>query len=143
MTDATFEKVGRTSRCLYGPRKMLLCGFPIPAQSKFKTLMEMLGLKSLPLVWASENDGETRLGQLMEQPDGSGEGIASLLPRAIIVSGVSENELHRLMSGCRQAGMQKALWATLTPTSETWALNALLEELSAENKAISERTRKK
>ena len=137
MTDASFEKIGRSNRCLYGPRKLLLCGFPAAAQSKFKTLLDMIALKNLPMVWANENDSGTQLVTLMERPDGSGEGADSGLPRAVIVAGVEENELHRLMSGCRQAGMQKALWATLTPTSETWALQALLEELSAENRAMS------
>ena len=140
MTDASFEKIGRSDKCLYGPRKLLLCGFPIDAQSKFKMLLDMLGLKSIPLVWTGEQDSETRLAELMQRADGSGEGIPSELPRAIILAGVAENELHRLMSGCRQAGMQKSLWATLTPTSEGWTLGALLTELAAENRAMAART---
>lgn len=143
MTDASFEKIGETNKCLYGPRKLLLCGFPVAAQSKFKALLGMIELTNLPMVWANENDGATQLGQLMGKPDGSGEGVDSGLPRAIIVAGVEENELHRLMSGCRQAGMQKPLWATLTPTSETWALQALLDELAAENRAMSRQSRPK
>jgi hypothetical protein len=142
MTDASFEKIGRSDKCLYGPRKLLLCGFPIDAQSKFKMLLDMLGLKNIPLVWTGEQDSETRLAELMQRADGSGEGIASGLPRAIILAGVAENELHQLMSGCRQAGMQKSLWATLTPTSEGWTLGALLTELAAENRAMAARTRK-
>ena len=137
MNDASFEKIGRSEKCLYGPRRLLLCGFPVAAQSKFNTLLGMLGITNLPLVWASEDDSGMRLGTLMEKADGYGDGVASTLPRAIIVAGIEENELHRLMSGCRQAGMQKALWATLTPTSETWTLRELLEELAAENRAMS------
>ncbi len=143
MADASFEKIGHTNRSLYGPRKLLLCGFPTAAQSKFKSLLSMLALKNLPLVWANENDGGTQLGVLIERPDGSGEGSSSGLPRAIIMSGIEESELHRLMSGCRQAGMQKALWAGLTPTSETWTLDSLLEELAAENRAMSQQQRKR
>ena len=143
MTDASFEKIGRSDKCLYGPRKLLLCGFPIEAQSKFKTLLGMIGLTNLPIVWANDNDGRSTLGFLMEQSDGEGEGVSSGLPRAIIVAGVEEKELHRLMSGCRQAGMMKALWATLTPTSEKWTLAALLEELAAENRAMSRQRERK
>jgi hypothetical protein len=143
MTDASFEKIGRSDKCLYGPRKLLLCGFPIDAQPKFKMLLDMLGLKNLPLVWAGEKDNAARLAEIMERADGSGEGIDSGLPRAIILGGVAENELHRLMSGCHQAGMQKSLWATLTPTSEGWTLGALLAELAAENRAMAARTPKK
>jgi hypothetical protein len=35
--------------------------------------------------------------------------------------------------------MQQALWATLTPTSETWTLEALLAELAAEQQALSKK----
>jgi hypothetical protein len=62
----------------------------------------------------------------MDEPDGFGGGTASDLPRAVIVAGISEKELHLLMSGCRKAQMQQALWATLTPTSTDWALKDLL-----------------
>lgn len=143
MTDATFEKIGRSDQRLYGPRKLVLCGFTATAQSKFKTLLGMIGLTKLPMVWANESDGGTKLQALMERPEESGKGIDSELPRAVIVAGIEENELHRLMSGCRQAGMQKSLWATLTPTSETWTLRALLDELAAENRAMSRRNKKR
>jgi hypothetical protein len=33
--------------------------------------------------------------------------------------------------------MQASLWAALTPTSETWTLKALLEELSAERRQLA------
>ena len=107
MTEATFEKLGRTNKTLYGPRKLVLCGFAPEAQSNFRTLLEMLGLKNLPLIWAGAQDGPLTLGQLLDKPADTGYGEASGLPRAIIAAGIEENELHRLMAGCRQAGMQK------------------------------------
>jgi len=33
MTDGEFQKVSRTDKPLYGPRKLLLCGFAADAQS--------------------------------------------------------------------------------------------------------------
>ena len=137
MTDAGFEKLGQSSKRLYGERKLLLCGFPPPAQPKFKTLMSMLGMEDLPLVWAGSDEGGERVGQLIQRTDGSGEGTDSDLPRAIIVAGIEEVELHQLMSGCRQAGMKQALWATLTPTSESWTLKELLYELAAEREMMA------
>lgn len=137
MTDATFEKLGRSDQRLYGERKLLLCGFAQSAQAKFKLLLEMLGIKNLPLVWAGPKDDDELVGQLMCREADSGEGQTSQLPRTLIVAGVEENELHRLMSGCRQAGMKQALWATLTPTSENWPLKKLISELAAERKALA------
>jgi len=71
--------------------------------------------------------------------DNTGWGATSELPRAIIMCGLTQNELHLLMSGSREAGMQPPLWATLTPTSETWTVQDLLKELLAEHRAMQQR----
>ena len=139
MSDAEFQKVTQTDDSLYGPRKLLLCGFAAEVQSKFNELLKMIGLTELPLVWVTEDQADTRVGDLIQLKDGSGTGASSTLPRAIIMAGISQKELHILMSGCRQSGMQQPLWATLTPTSETWAIKELLKELAAEHKAMQQR----
>jgi len=136
MTGGEFQKVSRTDKPLYGPRKLLLCGFAAEAQSKFKKLLRMIGLSELPLVWLGEDRADLSLGDLVKLDDGTGGGLSSRLPRAVIISGILQVELHLLMSGCRQAGMKQALWATLTPTSETWTLRNLLNELAAEHQAM-------
>ncbi len=141
MPDARFEKVQRSDTPLYGPRKMVLCGFGRETQPKFKTVIEMAGLAGVPLVWASAADGPALLAELFDRPAGSGEGIGSALPRAIIMAGITENELHRLMNVCKRTGMRNALWAALTPTSETWPLEALLAELSAERRQLDQRAK--
>jgi hypothetical protein len=139
MTDGEFQKVSRTDKPLYGPRKLLLCGFAADAQSKFITLLGRIGLSEIPLVWVREDQAEVHVGELAQLEDGAGAGISSELPRAVIMSGISQNELHLLMSGCRQAGMKQTLWATLTPTSETWPIQNLLQELAAEHRAMQAR----
>jgi hypothetical protein len=139
MAEAKFEKVTQSSKPLYGPRKFLLCGFPVGAQSKFRTVLEMAGLASVPVVWASKDQAGDRLSDLFERQDRSGEGVASGLPRVVIVAGITENELHRFMAVCRKTGMKQSLWAALTPTSENWTLQELLTELSAEREAMERR----
>jgi hypothetical protein len=136
MTHAKFEKISPSDKSLYGSRRLLLCGFSAKTQSKFMTLLKMVGLETTPTVWATSEQDDTRLYDLMELSDETGRGISSDLPRAVIVSGITEKELHRLMAVCRKSGMQQALWATLTPTSETWTLKHLLAELSAERRAF-------
>ncbi len=132
MTEARFEKLDHSDTALYGPRKLLLCGFGRNAQPKFAAVLAMADLSNTPLVWAAADDATTTVGELFTRPDGAGVGSDSPLKRAVIVAGITENELHVLMNVCKQAGMQPALWATLTPTSETWTLKTLLDELSAE-----------
>ena len=137
MTDgATFQKVSRSNQRLYGPRKLLLCGFEADAQPIFMKLLALLKITDLPTVWATEDQVELRLAELLELPDKSGWGISSKLTRAIVMSGVTQNELHLLMSGSKQAGMKQTLWATLTPVTETWALGRLIKELITERETM-------
>jgi hypothetical protein len=141
MTHAKFEKISPSDKSLYGSPKLLLCGFSAKAQSKFMTVSKMAGLETTPMVWATSEQGDIRLYDLMELSDGTGRGTSSNLPRAVIVAGITEKQLHRLMAVCQKSGMQQALWATLTPTSETWTLTQLLAELSAERRAFQKRKR--
>jgi hypothetical protein len=139
MTDAEFQKVTQSDNLLYGPRKLLLCGFAADAQSKFITLLKIIGLSEMPMAWVTEDQADIHVGELVQLEDGAGAGTSSQLSRAIIMSGITQKELHLLMSGCRKSGMQQPLWATLTPTSETWPLQRLLEELAAERRAMQQR----
>ena len=102
----------------------------------------MAELQEVDVVWACEENGKETLSALLSLPDGTGAGTGSDLPRAVVVSGITENQLHGLMTVCRKTGMQQSLWAALTPTSETWPLAQLLSELQAERKALSERREK-
>jgi hypothetical protein len=139
MTDAEFQKVTQSNKLLYGPRKLLLCGFPADAQSKFIALLKMIGLSEMPMIWVTEDQGDINVGELVELEDGTGAGTSSKLPRSIIMSGITQKELHLLMAGCRKSGMKQPLWATLTPTSETWSIQNLLKELAAEHRTMQER----
>ena len=142
MAEAKFEKIKSSDKQLYGPHKLLLCGFSTGAQSKFDAVLEMVGLSNVPKIWVSENQSHTLLSDLLELPDGEGEGESSQLPRAIIVSGILEKELISLMRVCKKTGMKNTLWATLTPTSENWTIQQLLAELLSERKAMQRKKKK-
>lgn len=139
MSEGKFEKVTHSEKPLYGPRKLILCGFAANLQVNFHTVLEVAGLPGLATVWAAENRAADEIRQLLALPDGTGAGTDSPLPRAIIVAGISENELHRLMNTCRASGMQPPLWAVVTPVSEKWTLDQLVTELQAEHKALQEK----
>jgi hypothetical protein len=141
MTDAKFEKVSRTDQPLYGPRKLLLCGFSQSVQPNFNKLLELIGLSEIPKVWVTENQADIQIGELVTLRDNAGFGVSSELPRAIIMAGITQNEMHGLMTGCRQSKMKPTLWAALTPTSETWTIQSLLNELAAEHREMQKRKR--
>jgi hypothetical protein len=103
--------------------------------------LELIGLSEIPKVWVTENQNDIRVGELFELQDNTGFGVSSELPRAIIMAGITQSEMHALMSGCRKTKMKQALWATLTPTSETWTIQSLLTELAAEHEMMQQRKR--
>ena len=139
MSDAGFEKVSPSDKPMYGPRKLLICGFSSEAQPKFVKLLEIIGLSEMPKVWVTDAHAGSLISEVLALEDNTGWKFGSELPRAVIMSGVTQNELHLLMSGSRQAGMKPPLWATLTPTSETWTVQDLLKELAAEHQAMQKK----
>jgi hypothetical protein len=135
-SDAKFEKVGRTDKPLYGPEKLLLCGFSGDAGRKFSVAQKTAGLAEVSTVWVDESRAHRRLAELMELPGGTGQGAPSSLPKAVIVGGITEAQLRALMTVAKKTGVQNVLWAVLTPISESWTLSQLLAELSAERRAM-------
>lgn len=132
----TFDKVTPSEKRIYGPRKLLLCGFTAGTQSKFEAVLRMTGIADVPKVWVAAEQQQHTLAELLELSDGSGAGESSTLPRAVIVSGITQAQLLGLMSMCKKSGMTQALWACLTPVSESWPLQQLLAELAREREAM-------
>ena len=139
MSEGGFEKVSPSDKPMYGPRKLLICGFSADIQPHVVKLMEILKLSEIPRIWVTEEHAGSLISEVLALEDDTGLGVSSDLPRTIIMCGLTQKELHLLMSGSRQAGMKPPLWATLTPTSETWALRDLLKELVAEHQAMQQR----
>ena len=136
MSKGTFRKVGKSSKTLYGPRAMLVCGFTPEEQKAVVAFVKGLGMKSVPVIFAVKSDGNGILQELMSRPDQSGFEEHCPLERTIVLSGITESELHKILSSYRGTGLPQPLWATLTPVSHTWPLSDLVEELKKERAAI-------
>jgi len=140
---AAFTKVLRTDDHLYGPRKLLICGFSFAERSGILDIVKSTEIEDLPTVWAKSEQDDTILKKLFALPDLSGFNCESELFRAVIMGGITQKELHQLMGTYRNSEMAPALWAVLTPTSENWTLKMLLEELDAERCKMREKTASK
>jgi hypothetical protein len=138
MSDGGFEKVSASDEPMYGPRKLLICGFAAEIQPHVVKLLEIIKLSDIPRIWVTAEHADTPISGVLALEDNTGWGVSSDLLRAIIMCGLTQNELHLLMSASRQAGMKPPLWATLTPTSETWSVQDLLRELAAEHQAMQQ-----
>ena len=138
MSDGGFEKVSQSDEPMYGPRKLLICGFSSEIQPHVAKLLEVLKLSDIPRIWVTAEHAGSPISDVLALEDNTGWGVTSELPRSIIMCGLTQNELHLLMSGSREAGMKPPLWATLTPTSESWTIQDLLKELAAEHQAMQQ-----
>ncbi|MBN2033442.1 MAG: DUF3783 domain-containing protein [Deltaproteobacteria bacterium] len=137
MEEGTFEKVGQSEKRMYGPKGIIVCGYPPSEHSFLLMFTEKAGFHDRPVIFAGSNDASTCLKEILSLPALWGMGEVSEMPRALILSGFTHKELHQVMSAYRHAGLPRQFWATLTPVSETWTVGRLLEELQKENKALS------
>src|SRR5512136_2097915 len=129
MSDGEFQKIQESDERMYGPKGLLVCGYPPPEHRFFAMFMEKAGFSDRPIIFPTNEDARRTLKELLGLTAGSGIGEHADLPRAIIMSGFTQNEVHKIMYAYRQAGLPAQLWATLTLISENWLLSELLNEL--------------
>ena len=137
----TFQPLGNTDRRLAGTTALLACGLMPDEQARLRGALVTANLAYLPLIGVAEDAADASLRELAARPPG----IATLgdpaLPRAVILSGLREHELHRVMGCYRAAKLPSALWASVTPVTETWPLRQLLTELGRERAALGDAVR--
>lgn len=136
MNDQGFQKVSQSENRLYGPRKILLCGYSQKNQLRFQTMLRDAGLSNIELLVADDTALHQTVGALFKQPVCRASQKEPAMPRAAIMGGITEKELHTILNTYRQTGLPGQVWATLTPTSENWQLGELLSELKKENEAL-------
>ncbi|HPY34214.1 MAG TPA: DUF3783 domain-containing protein [Smithellaceae bacterium] len=137
MSQETFKKIGDSAEQMYGPRAILICGFTPFEQETVMSALDNIELADVPVIVATVADAETRLGEMLTRPDQTGLGADSDTARAVVMSGITANELDNIISVYRSTGLPRPLWATLTPVSENWTLATLLEELKKERSAMA------
>jgi len=139
MSEGKFDKIQESDERMYGPKGILVCGYPASEHRFFTLFMDKAGFSDRPIIFPTTEDAGRILKELLGLSTGSGMGQPADLPRAVIMSGFTQNEVHRIMVAYRQAGLPTQLWATLTPVSENWLLRDLLKELVKEHESFKEK----
>jgi hypothetical protein len=138
MSPSGFSKIGRSAKKrLYGPRVALVCGYMAAEQDLLLAMLERFHLGDIAAVFPNGADMDHTVGELLGCAPGHGRGEDSPLPRAIVLSGITEKELSTIMAAWKHLNLPRQNWATLTPTSEGWPLIDLLTELDLERMALS------
>lgn len=137
MSASSFSKIKNSAKKrLYGPRRCLVCGYKADEQETLLAMMVRWNFADMPALFAGAVDMDRLVGDILSEEGGYGQGQDSPLPRAIILSGLTEKELNTFMAAWKHLGLPRQNWATLTPTSETWPLIDLLTELDMERVAL-------
>ncbi len=136
MGQGSFQRIEKTDERMYGPRKLLACGYRANEQDDFLNFLKQNGFSDLPVIFVYDDLEDMTLEELMEKPNGTGVGENSGLKRAAILSGFTHEEIHRILSRYREAGFPRQLWATLTPVSKDWKISSLLKELEKEAEEV-------
>ena len=134
--EGEFNRIDKSEKKMYGPRGLLVCGYPEEERCSFIDFIAKINMSDIPVIFAVNNDVGKNLGELFTCEHRAGITGPSELPRSVIMSGLSQSELHDLMGAYREAGFVSQIWASLTPTSETWTLKTLLVQLLAEARAM-------
>ena len=134
--EGGFKKVGKSDKKMYGPRKLLVCGYTEAERRVLLSLLKENGLSAFPVIFATNSDLQRTLKEVLDSDDRYDNGEVSGIKRAVIMSGFTQKELHALMGAYRGSQLPAQLWATLTPVSENWPVAGLLDELAAEAEAI-------
>lgn len=135
MSESEFQPVGTSDDRMFGPRAFVVSGFEASEQELFLRVLRDAGVDDVPVCFAGDQEVHECLGSLAANVQ-STRRPRSNLARAVVLSGATEAELHRVMSAYRAHGLPRPLWATLTEISADWTLAELLEELAAERAAI-------
>jgi hypothetical protein len=141
MNETTFQKMERSEKRMYGPKGILICGYPPNEHAPLAEALEQIGYGDRPFIFVTDEDAGRTVGEVLTLGDRWGMGQPSEMARAMIMSGFTHQEVHTIMSAYRKVGLPNQLWATLTPVSETWPVSRLLGELAAEAEAMKKRGR--
>lgn len=138
--ESTFRPVGESDRQMHGTPAVLVCGFPAREQEMLRLLMDSAGLKTVPAIYITAACLPLTLADLAALPAESHAGETAELPRALVMSGLEERQLHAMMDSYRGSGLPRPLWASVTPTSASWTIKYLLVELLREREAMRQAT---
>ena len=137
MTQPGFKPIGQTEQRLFGPRKILVCGYSLEQQHNLlKIYTQLPEFTTLPILFARAEDTNASLETLFSRNHATEEDEVLASPPAIIMAGLTEKELHLFMAEHKKAMKFSPIWATLTPTSVGWTLGELLQELGREKEAM-------
>ena len=66
MEHNTFQKVKKIKKRMYGPEKLLVCGYTAAEHENLLAFLEQCGLKKIPVVFVADKDRDVTLTAISE-----------------------------------------------------------------------------
>ena len=123
---------------LYGAPGLLVCGLDDESAGELRALVLTLDWPALPVSFAGRKDLKTKVGTLFRERPMAPENLGGV---AVIMAGITGNQLQVLMKSWRASPLPPSLWATLNQTNEHWPLLTLLKHLAEERKEMAKARR--
>jgi hypothetical protein len=134
--ESTFRPIGDSNNRMPGNTAVLVSGCSGDEQVLLRSVMDDNGLADVPAVYIAEVSLDSTLTELTALPGETNAGAVAKLPRGVVMSGLTENQLHLLMKIYRESPLPQPCWASVTPTNGTWTIKQMLIELLKEREAL-------
>lgn len=142
MTRKGFSKISSSGEKLFGPRGMIAYGFSMPDQKAIMNHINSLDLPDIPTSFAGDESlAENLLTLLQAKQTKISQQRHASLGKVIILSGLTEEEVHLLLNTWPKTSLPSPLWAVLTPTSQHWTLCSLIKALEGEARVMAQKQR--
>ena len=139
MSDDDFEALSEDEQAGLGPAAVLLAGFEAAEETPISQLLSGAGAPEHALIRCRVSMLDQTLHDALAEPAPGELARADQLPRVLILSGLSNRQLHAVIDGFADTGLRRPVWASATENSLQMTLKALLTHLLAEQQAAMER----
>lgn len=139
MTEGKFTKLENGDDAGFGPESILVCGFPEQASPSLGSLLKSICAEQHRVQLCSKAMLAQNLGQALLTEDPDEPAAPDQLPRVMILSGLSNRQIHDFVDRFSSTGLPRPIFASTTPTNLDMPLRTLLLALLKEHQVMSEK----
>jgi len=139
MSDGTFKRIEQEEGERFGTPAVLLCGYSQAEADAIVGLMERIDCGDHRVLLCTEKMLEQTLGHALETIEQTEPVAQDKLPRAMVLSGFSGAQIHKLIDNYAYAGIRRPIFAAVTPNNLNFTVKELLVDLLKEHRAMTQK----
>lgn len=139
MAESKFKKLEDIQPVETTVRAALLCGYSIKQKTTLAEFFDHIGIPEVQFVMCTEQMIPHKLKEAFEIPDDNPPLPPEKLPRAMILSGFSSENIRDLLDNFSDCEVPRPIFATTTPVNLTFTVRELLIDILEEHKVMSQK----